>query len=44
MGERKHNMDEKLKIVSEIIVNDENEPIRCTAEIIKGIKNYYGVE
>ena len=38
------NRDEKLKIVSEIIVNDENEPIRCTAEIIKGIKNYYGVE
>lgn len=36
--------DEKLKIASEIIVEDNGEPLRCVSEILKGIKQFYGVE
>lgn len=36
--------DEKLKIASEILVEDNGEPLRCVSEILKGIKQFYGVE
>lgn len=36
--------DEKLKIASEILVEDNGEPLRCVSEIVKGIKQFYGVE
>ncbi len=39
-----YTRDEKLKIASEIIVEDNGEPLRCVSEILKGIKQFYGVE
>lgn len=36
--------DEKLKIASEILVEDNGEPLKCVFDIIKGIKKFYGVE
>lgn len=36
--------DEKLKIASEILVEDNGEALRCVSEILKGIKQFYGVE
>lgn len=39
-----YTRDEKLKIASEIIVEDNGEPLRCVSEIVKGIKQFYGVE
>lgn len=36
--------DEKLKIASEILVEDNGEPLRCVSEIVKGIKQFYGIE
>jgi len=39
-----YTRDEKLKIASEILVEDNGEPLRCVSEILKGIKQFYGVE
>lgn len=39
-----YTRDEKLKIASEIIVEDNGEPLRCVSEILKGIKQFYGIE
>ena len=39
-----YTRDEKLKIASEIIVEDNGEQLRCVSEIVKGIKKFYGVE
>lgn len=36
--------DQIMMIESEILVEDEGEPIRCVSEILKGIKKFYGID